>query len=67
MRDMGSYYEYIIRYVDNLAIISKNAKSIIDALQNTYGFKLKGSGPITYHLGCDFTYDEDDTLCMSPT
>ena len=51
MRDMRSYYEYIARYIDDLAIISNNAKLIIDALQNTYGFKFKGSGPITYHLG----------------
>ena len=31
-----------------------------------YKFKLKGTGPISYHLGCDFFRDEDNTLCFSP-
>jgi hypothetical protein len=29
-------------------------------------FKLKGTGPITYHLGCDFFRDSDDVMCMAP-
>ena len=29
-------------------------------------FKLKGSGPITFHLGMDFFRDSDGVLCMAP-
>ena len=31
-----------------------------------YKFKLKGTGPISYHLGCDFVHDEDKVLCIQP-
>ena len=29
-------------------------------------FKLKGTGPISFHLGCDFGRDEDGTLYYAP-
>jgi hypothetical protein len=29
-------------------------------------FKLKGTGPITYPLGCDFFLDSDGNMCMAP-
>ena len=67
MRDKGSHYEYIARYVDDLAIISKNPQEIIKAFTDTYSLKLKGFGPIKYHLGRDFHRDSHNTLCMSPT
>jgi len=41
-------------YVDDLAIASKDPKSIMDALMNCHGFKLKGTGPIEYHLDMTF-------------
>ena len=66
MRNMGDHYEYIARYVDDLAIASRNPKAITDALQQEHGFKLKGTGPLGYHLGCGFGRDEDGTLTMSP-
>ena len=31
-----------------------------------YKLKLKGTGPISYHLGCDFEQDEDKVLCIQP-
>ena len=31
-----------------------------------YGYKLKGVGPISFHLGCDFFRDADGTLCQAP-
>ena len=52
--------------MDDLAIISKDPSSITDILITKYQFKLKGTGPITFHLGCDFFCDEDGTLCMAP-
>ena len=66
MRKKDDHYEYITRYVDDLAISSKDPQAIVDVLQNKYNFKLKGTGPITYHLGCDFFRDKDGVLCMPP-
>ena len=51
MRDKGDHYEHIAVYVDDLLIASRNAQSIIDSLTNEYKFKLKGTGPISFHLG----------------
>jgi len=66
MKDMGDHYEYIAVYVDDLAIVSKDPQSICDTLTQKYKYKLKGVGPITYHLGCDFRRDKDGTLCVGP-
>jgi len=66
MRDKGDHYEYIGVYVDDLAIASKDAQSIIDHLTKTHNFNVKGTGPITFHLGCDFFRDEDGVLCYAP-
>ena len=53
-------------YVDDLLIASRNAKSITDALMVEHKFKLKGTGPVSFHLGCDFFRDEDGVLCFAP-
>lgn len=67
MRDCEDHYEYIACYVDDLMIASKNPQGIIDALAAApNNFKLKGTGPVTFHLGCDFFRDEDGTLCVGP-
>ena len=66
MRKNGNVYEYIAVYVDDLAIAAKDPKSIIAILTDKHKFKLKGTGPITYHLGCDFFREKDGTLCMAP-
>ena len=67
MRDAGDHYEYIAVYVDDLLIASKDPQSIIKSLTDKpNNFKLKGTGPVTYHLGCDFFRDDDGTLCMAP-
>jgi hypothetical protein len=58
-------YEYIAVYVDDLAIAMKNPKEFLDILENKLKFKLKCTGPITFHLGIDFTRDNDNTLCIS--
>jgi len=47
MRRLDDHYEYVAVYVDDLAITSKDLKSITDALTNCHGFKLKGTGPIS--------------------
>ena len=35
-------------------------------LENNYKCKLKSTGSISFHLGCDFFRDENGTLCMAP-
>ena len=52
MRDMDDHYEYIAVYVDDLMIVSKDPKAIISRLEDKpNNFKLKGTGPVTFHLG----------------
>ena len=67
MRKKGNLYEYVAVYVDDLAIAMKDPKEFTDLLEQKHQFKLKGTGPISYHLGMDFSRDEDNTLCISPT
>ena len=62
----GTHYEYIAVYVDDLAICMKDPKSFCDTLKEKYKLKLKGVGPINYHLGCGYTRDEDGTLVADP-
>jgi Reverse transcriptase (RNA-dependent DNA polymerase) len=66
MRKKNNLYEYIAVYVDDLAVAMINPKEFMDTLENKYKFKLKGTGPITFHLGMDFTRDDDGILCISP-
>ena len=66
IHDCGDHYEYLARYVDDLGIISKRPREITDALEKEHGFKLKGTGPITYHLGSNFFRDSKGVLCMAP-
>ena len=37
-----------------------------DTLIKKYKYKLKGVGPLTYHLGCDFGRDKDGTYYFGP-
>ena len=66
MRDKGDHYKYIAVYVDDLLIVSNNPQGLIDAFINDHHFKLKGTGPISFHLGCDFYWEADGTLCFAP-
>ena len=55
-------YEYVAVYVDDLALALEKPQEFLDTLTGKYNFKLKGSGPISFHLGMDFGRDEDGTL-----
>jgi len=66
MRQVDDHYKYVTVYVDDLAIASKDPKSITDALTNHHGFKLKGTGPIEYHLGMTFCCNEHGLLEITP-
>ncbi len=52
--------------VDDLACALLDPAAFIKELSEVYGFKLKGTGPIEFHLGCDFYRDSDGVLCISP-
>jgi hypothetical protein len=58
MRKNGDIYD-IATYVDNLAICMKDPTEVTNALREKYGYKLKGVGPITDHLGSDYKRDPD--------
>ena len=66
MCDAGDAWEYIVVYVDDIIIAMKDPKSFFDELQDPdkVGFKMKGVGSPTYHLGADFFHDDDGTLCL---
>jgi hypothetical protein len=40
-------------------------KSFTDTLQKKYTFKLKGTGPINFHLGESFSWNEDGEMEIS--
>ena len=47
----GTHYEYIAVYEDDLAICMQDTQVFCDSLKEKYKLKLKGVGPISYHLG----------------
>lgn len=66
MRAKDDHYEYIGIYVDDLEICSKDPAAIIHELEQTHKFKLKGTGELEFHLGCNFFRDEEGVLCFGP-
>jgi len=62
----GNIYEYIGVYVNDIATAAKDPNAITHLLQDKYQFKVKGTGPVSFHLGCDFVREEDGTMYMSP-
>jgi hypothetical protein len=55
MHETKGHYEYVAVYVDDLAIAMQDPTEFINVLQGKYKFKLKGTGPINYHLGMGFS------------
>ena len=66
MRKSGNLWEYVAVYVDTLTFVVQNPEEFVKELENNYSYKLKGTGSISFHLGCDFFRDKDGTLCMAP-
>ena len=62
----GTCYEYIAVYVDDLAIAAKEPQAFCNELKKKYNLKLKGVGPLEYHLGCTYKKDPDGTLAADP-
>ena len=57
MRENGDVYEYVAVYVDDLAFVVKEPQKFVEALEKKYKFKVKGTGPLEYHLGANFERD----------
>ena len=55
-------YEYVATYVDDLCIAAQNPGKIIQTLKEDYKLKVIGDGPLSHHLGADYTRDKDKTL-----
>jgi hypothetical protein len=66
MRRSGDKWEYIGAYVDDVCAALRDPQATMDVLTEKYKFKLKGVGPISFHLGCDFWREDDGILCFAP-
>ena len=67
LRQNGDVYEYIAVYVDDMLLALKDPKAFVTQLQSPpFNFKLKGTGPIEFHLGINFQRDEHGVLYMAP-
>ena len=67
LREMKNKYEYIAIYVDDQLISSYEPHKIIQDLNEKFKLKIKGYGPLEYHLGCDYKLDKHGTLVAHPT
>ena len=54
MRKYGELWEYVAVYVDNLVFVARDPDQFVKELEDMYTYKLKGTGSISLHLGCDF-------------
>ena len=52
--------------IDDLCIVAQDPKQIINTLKSKYKLKVKGDGPLTYHLGADYYQDPDGTMVSQP-
>jgi hypothetical protein len=53
-------------YVEDLLIVERNPKAIVQTLEEKHMFRLKEVGSLTYHSECDYFSDQDRTLCFGP-
>ena len=66
LKDCGEKYEFVAVHFDDMLIASNYLQNIVDTLGSKHHSKLKGTGPVSYHLGCDFGRYEDGTLHFGP-
>ena len=58
IKDMGfmpSKADPIATYVDDLCIAAQDPGKVIQTLKEDYKLKVKGDGPLSHHLGADYT------------
>eukprot|EP00957_Ditylum_brightwellii_P165960 12635924-Ditylum_brightwellii.AAC.1 len=68
MRDAGDHCEYVARYIDDILIMSKDPRAILDLLQKPKEpYKFKEVGSPEYYLGGDvkITYSRDSIAELS--
>ena len=51
-------YEYKATYVDDLCIAAQDPGKITKALKEDHKLKVKGDGPLSHHLGADYTREK---------
>ena len=59
-------YEYIATYFDDLCIAAQDPGKIIHKLKEDYKLKVKGDGPLSQHLGADYSRNKERTLVCIP-
>jgi Reverse transcriptase (RNA-dependent DNA polymerase) len=64
MKDSDTHYDYVLVYVNDLMRIGKKPQGFFDSLTTEDGFKLKGVGKPSYHLGGDFFCDSECNLAQ---
>jgi hypothetical protein len=64
IRERGDHYEYVAVIVDDLLVFSHEPNTVIQPLQEIYGYTLKGVGVPEYYNGADVEYNEK-TKCWS--
>ena len=67
LREMKNKHEYLAIYVEDLLIASEKPQQMIQDLKEKFKLKIKGDGPLEYHIGCDYKLDKDGTLVAQPT
>ena len=59
-------WKYIAVDVDNIIFVLRDPAQFVKELEDTYKYKLKGTGSISFDLGYYFFRSENSTLCMDP-
>ena len=54
--------EYLAIYVDDICIVAQKPDQIIQTLKRDYKLKVKDNGPLSLHLGANYTRDKGNTL-----
>ena len=52
-------HKYIAVFIDDLSIVARYPKILMDAFEKKYKLNLKGTGTISFHLGCYFFRDSN--------
>ena len=59
-------YEYIATYVDYLCIAAQTPVQIIQVIKEKYKLEVKGDGPLSQHMGADYTETKTTLWSVNP-
>ena len=59
-------YDRVSSFSYDLLTASKSPQLLSGILVRKYDFKLKGAGPVSFNLGCDFTRGGVNELSLAP-